>query len=118
MASSKCCDYHAGMLRHTIDIESRVITPTEGEDGGGDQSWPTFLSSVRASVKPTSGSEQWHSQQLKARITHEVVMRYRAGVTADMRVKFGTRYMNIHQVKNIEERNRWYVLMVEEGTPQ
>ncbi len=109
------CKYHAGMLRHSITVEQRGLTPDGG--GGQDIAWSTYLT-ARALVDPLSGGEQLHAHALKARVSHKIVARYRAGITADMRVKFGARYFNIRFVRNVEERNRWIEIYADEGVAQ
>jgi SPP1 family predicted phage head-tail adaptor len=117
MASNNCCNYHAGMLRQTADIQRRVLSPKD-EGGGSPLEWETFAEDVRCAILPLSGSEQLHAMQMEARVTHRIVMRYLAGVTADMRLVWGTRYFNLRVILNVEERNRWYDIRADEGVAQ
>ena len=48
-------------------------------------------------------------------MTHRVTIRHRDAVTAKMRLKFGTRILNIRAVVNPSERNRTLELLCEEG---
>ena len=48
-------------------------------------------------------------------MTHRVTIRHRDGVTPKMRLKFGTRILNIRAVINAGERNRTLELLCEEG---
>ena len=48
-------------------------------------------------------------------MTHRVKIRYRAGVTAKMRLTFGARVFNIRGVINAGERDRTLELLCEEG---
>ncbi len=106
------CKYHAGMLRHSITIEERGGTPDAG--GGMAVSWSTYAT-AQANVKPLSGSEALRAHHLEGRVTHRIVLRYRSGVTTDMRVLYDGRYFNIRAAINVEERGRWLEIHAEEG---
>ena len=106
------CKIRACDLRHSIKIETFIRTRQAG--GGGTRAWSTFVS-ARACIEPMRGRELLHAMQLQDSVTHKITMRYRSGVIAKMRVKFGTRIFNIRAVINIDERNKWSELMCEEG---
>lgn len=103
----------AGDLRHRVTIQAEQ----RSDDGYGGSSLPTWstVATVWAEVKPLKGREQLHGQQLEGRVTHRIIMRYRAGVTAANRLLFGTRAFNIRSVVNVDERGRWLEIMAEEG---
>lgn len=100
-------------LRHSISIqqESRVA------DGGGGStlSWTNVATGISAAIEPLRGGERLRAMQLEDSITHKVTIRYRAGVTAAMRILFGARVFNIRAVINPGERDRWLEIMAEEG---
>lgn len=107
----------AGKLRHLIDIQARTLTPDA--HGGRERDWhedEPFAKGIWASVEPLSGSEQWRARQVQASTTHKVTIRYLAGVTSKMRVKFGSRYLLIESVKDDEERHWEMILMCTEQT--
>lgn len=101
----------AGKLRHRIDIQR----PAGGEDtyGAPDEAWDLFLT-AHASVEPRSGLERTEDQAVAAEVTHVVRIRYREGVTPDMRVKFGDRVLEIESVVDVDERGRELVLLCKE----
>lgn len=106
----------AGKLRHKINIER----PGTAEDSTGAtvaSPYTVFLNNIWADVSPApmSGREQVAGQQTKNPITHEVRVRYRAGITSAMRVVFDGRYFNIMAIVDKEERNVELTLMCEEG---
>ena len=102
----------AGALRHRITLQSATDTP---DGGGGFTTVWTDVATVWAAIEPLKGREQLHAAQLETPVTHRVTLRYRAGVTPKMRVKFGTRVFNIRAVIDAEERHRTLELMCEEG---
>lgn len=108
----------AGDLRHQISLQAL----TDGLEaplpsGAPDQYWDDIatLTNIRASIEPLSGRELYAAQQFNSEVTHSVHIRYRAGITDAMRVRFGTRLFTIHNVLNIEERNRDIQLLCSEG---
>lgn len=102
----------AGLMRKRITIQQRATTV----DSYGEQSstW-TDVKTVWASIDPATGSELYAAQSIRAEMTHAVKIRYLSGVTAKMRVKYGSRYFNVTAVRNVDERNREMQLMCVEG---
>lgn len=99
-------------LRHRIAIQKRTQSP-DGL-GGFSESWITFASTW-AKISPTSARERFFSEKLEHNITHKITIRYRSGISPDMRIQFGTRIFKINGIINPEERNIWLDLLCEEG---
>jgi len=100
----------SGRLTKRITIENRDTTTTaSGTPNGG---WALFLS-VRAGIKEVDSSEQYEGDQNVAKITHEVTIRHKTGITRAMRVVWGTRILKIHGFVN-DEKNREIVMKCEE----
>lgn len=109
-------DIEAGRLRHRLVLQQR----SSQADGGGGQAggpWaaPVTVATVWGSIEPLSGGERLRAMRLEGHLTHRVVIRYRAGVTSDMRIAFGARVFNIRAVVDIDERRRALELLCEEG---
>ena len=102
----------AGELRHTIVIQQEARTP-DGQ-GGFTIVWNTFAT-VYGGFEPLSGVESVVARQLQDATTHRLTIRYLSGVKAGMRVLYNSRLFNIRDVLNLDERNRWMELRVEEG---
>ena len=111
----KCCDLYSGMLRQSIIIEEEV--KTKNDSGGHDIAWVTKLT-TKAYIKPKSGYERLRGMQLESSVTHDVFIRYVPGVLAKQRINFNGRYFQIRAPLNLEEKNRWYQLLCEEGVAQ
>jgi SPP1 family predicted phage head-tail adaptor len=92
----------AGALRHVIDIQARDL----GQDayGGPKNTWGREIAGVRAEVKQLSGRELLAAQQIHADISHQVTIRYLAGVSALYRVIFEGRWLDIQAVLNPDGR--------------
>lgn len=94
----------AGLLRTPVVIES--ATGTTNAVGESTLAWATFRS-TSARVESQGGREFSAAQQQVATLTHLVTIRYRADkrVTAGMRVRLGTRYMDIVAAPDVGERH-------------
>lgn len=84
----------AGFLRHRVTIQALVETP-DGQ-GGKSVSWSNLVT-VWASVTGRGGKEFQTAKQTRATLTDEVHMRYRAGITPDMRIVHDGRVLSIAQ---------------------
>ncbi len=91
-----------GKLRHSITIEA--LTRAADDMGGETRTWTTFVTTW-SEISPAGSAERYFGQQVQQIISHKITMRYQAGITSKMRVLFGTRYFQIHGVKNLDERN-------------
>lgn len=107
----------AGKLRHRITIQHKAAgSPQKTASGALDTSWTDFVGeNVYASIEPVSGREAFLAQQHLSEVTHKVRIRYRSGITAKMRVQYGSRTFDIRAVMNFEERNRELLLLCTEG---
>ena len=102
-----------GALRHRVTIEEPVRVPDAA--GGADITWQS-LATVWAEIQPKAGREVFESDQLGGRVTHDVRMRFRSGVTPKMRILHNARSFDIRYVANIGERGEWLVCACEETT--
>ena len=93
-----------GRLRHRLTLESASRTPDGG--GGAVETWTT-VAQVWGRIQPTGGTEIANADGLGGRITHEITLRYRSGVTPAMRLISGSRRFEITAVIDIDERHRW-----------
>ena len=114
MAKNGCpvalCD-----LRHVVVIQAE--NPATDAGGGQTDPWasPTTFATVRACIKPLRGGERLRAMQLEDSVTHRFTMRWRSGVTAKHRLKFGARLFNCRSVINVDEKSKWLEIMAEEG---
>ena len=101
-----------GRMRHRVTIQSPTATADSG--GGRSIAWGT-LKEVFADIQPQSGRFVFQHGQEKEKVTHKLIMRYRADIGTNYRIKFGTRIFNIHSILNEDERKRFLTLLCEEG---
>jgi SPP1 family predicted phage head-tail adaptor len=93
-----------GRLRHRLTLETASSTPDDG--GGAVETW-TSVAQLWGHIAPTGGSEIADADGLGGRITHEITLRHRSGVTPAMRFVSGSRRFEIMAVIDIDERRRW-----------
>lgn len=66
---------------------------------------------VWADVTPINPKEVLRARQMDQVITHRIHTRYFKGLTYDHCIIFRGRTLNIDNILNIEELNRWYELL-------
>lgn len=100
----------AEKMRHRITFQLQ----SEEKDslGGYDDSWKD-VATVWAQISPVS-SREYFGQVRENTVSHKVYCRYRAGISPQMRIKFGSRIFRVVSVLNWEERNEGLTIMCEE----
>lgn len=100
-------------LIHNCSIEQL----SEGTAASGDltETWATFAASVYCQIEPLSGKDRYWAAQVQPEATHRITMRYVSGLTAAMRVIFGSRIFHLDgPPRNLEERSEWHVCLAKE----
>lgn len=101
-----------GRLRHRVNLQSATTTRDAG--GGVTESWST-VAQIYCDIKPVSGSERYRQGKVQESLTHEIVMRHRTGIDTNYRINFESRNFNVRSIRNIDERDRFLVLLCTEG---
>ena len=99
-------------LRQRLTLQQEVQTPDSA--GGYTRSWQD-VASLWAEIVPVSGREAWFAGQLQSEVTHKILLRYRSGVSAGMRLLFESRVFAIRYVMNVREENELLELLAQEG---
>ena len=94
---------HIGAMNERFALQQPIRTPDDA--GGATVTWET-VADVWAHVRPISGDERLAHDQLAGRLTHEVWIRHRAGVTPAMRFSQGARIYEIVAVLEMQRRTR------------
>lgn len=110
----KCCDYTAGMLKHSITFQRETLV---GDDAGGTTStWAAIVSApTRGFIKAMSGNERWASARVEATASYRLVVRYFPNLMEKDRVLFRDRAHNIRFVNNVEFADKWLEIDLSEG---
>lgn len=111
MGSKKYC---IGDLRHFVALQQQT-TVADGL-GGRTVTWATEAS-FWARVKPVSAGQRMYGQRLEENISHVITARYNSSLDLSIgkRIRFDSRDFHIHGVINVDERNRVWEIMCEEG---
>lgn len=114
MPTSPSYSVDAGKLRHLVTVQQKQITGT-GDRGQPVYSWTT-LATQYASIEsiPPFGRKMELARQLVATATHEITMRYLAGMDEKCRVQWNGRTFQVGYIWNHEERNAWVTLLCTE----
>lgn len=99
-------------LRHRLVLEERISIADGG--GGASESW-SEVATLWAAMHQKSGREREAADRLGAHTITEITIRYRAGVTTDMRFRLGARHFNIRSVLDVDGRHRWFKCTCAEG---
>lgn len=100
-------------LKHRLILQQEV--QTDDGQGGYGRGWQD-VAELWAEITPLSArAEALVSAQLQASVTHRIVLRYRSGVTAGMRLLFENRALNIRSVINRHEADEVLEILAEEG---
>ncbi|MHB1652343.1 MAG: phage head closure protein [Desulfitobacteriaceae bacterium] len=100
-----------GKLRHRVTIQQN--TPTQDDEGVMADNW-VDLASVWAMIEPLQGRELLTAQAITAEITTRIRIRYRDGITSEMRILYGTRVFDIQAPIDPEEKHQELQLMCRE----
>lgn len=100
----------AGLLKDRITVEEQPLVG-DGQGGREEGDWTAIsgMERIPAQVRALSGSEAVTAMQVQSAVTHEVLIRYRTGVKASMRIiyhaKGGDMVLNIITAPVIEGIN-------------
>lgn len=83
----------AGRLRHRISIQKPKNTQ-DPATGNIVTRWIDVATDVPAAIEPLSVREFIASQQMQSEISTRIVIRFREGLTADMRILHKTQIYN------------------------
>ena len=97
-----------GQLKHKITLQ--VPTTGENEIGEDEPEYITF-STTFASIEGLKGTQYIEAKKVRDELTFKVIIRYRPGVTNQMRIKYSKRnepdrYFIIEDIINLNEYNR------------
>lgn len=108
----KCSQVCSGDMRTAILIEEELTT----DDGAGGQTVAfTEIAGAFAKVESKKGFESFTTDARRALNTYRMTLRYNPLITPKMRVTWKGKTGNITDVDNLEERDMYHVLTVEEN---
>jgi SPP1 family predicted phage head-tail adaptor len=106
--------YTASYLRQNIEF----LALSRSSDGGGGRSssWSSLFPPVvvPAKVEPLSSREREISGQTATTTALKIVIRWRPGLTQDMRIKYGEQEYLILGMVNVDNRSTWIEIEAEQ----
>ncbi len=102
----------AGQLRHRVKLQS--ATETQDSYGAIVQTWAD-VATVWASIEARTGRETFTAAQVYATADHIITIRYRSGVTAKMRIVYGSRVFDIQGAVDPDGRKRTLMIYAKEA---
>ena len=110
-------DRRLSFQRRARDTDEQVIVDEFGHPSG---EWEE-ITEVWGNVRPIGTREALQAKALAATLTHTIAVRYRALLdqpleASNWRILCGTRIWNILGVRDLEDRRRFLIFDVEEGT--
>ena len=78
-----------------------------------DEDWKD-IATTWANINPISGKEYYSAETINSDLTHKIRLRYRKGITPDMRILYNGRIFYIVSVINEYEKNTMLQLMCRE----
>jgi SPP1 family predicted phage head-tail adaptor len=100
-----------GELRHKIIFQK--LENTQNNYGEPTEIWSEVFT-TKAAIYPISGKEFYAAETVNSEVSHKVNIRYKKGLSPNMRVKFGERLFSIISIINFQERNVELQIMCKE----
>lgn len=98
-------------LRHRVRLQQQSIAD---DLAGADDVSFTDVATLWASVTTVGGREFWEAKRLVPELTHQVELRYRAGIVGGMRFRFGATVLHIESSIDPEQRRIRLLCMCKE----
>ena len=96
-----------------LDALNKRITFQLQDLDSEDEEWED-IATTWASINPISGKEYYSAETINSDLTHKIRLRYRRGITPDMRILYNGRIFYIVSVINEYEKNTMLQLMCRE----
>lgn len=101
-------------LQHRLRLEEPVRAPEAG--GGATITW-SLVAEIWGSLQSLGGDERMKADGLEGRVSHEIWIRHRDSMRADMRFVLDGREFDIRAVLASDERKAYLRCLVEERVP-
>ncbi|NLW92374.1 MAG: phage head closure protein [Syntrophomonadaceae bacterium] len=105
----------AGELKKRITIQRETFVKASGSYEHVS-TW-TDVATVWAAVEPLRGREYFQALETHSEEIIRIKIRYRSGITNEMRVKYGKRLLYIQSVIDVNERHQELELLCVENKP-
>lgn len=100
-----------GELNRRVILQDMVRTPDGA--GGSEATW-NAIAELWAKIRPRHAGEHLVADAVTSAATHMITIRYRNGLTPDMRFVAGSRVFEIVSVIDEKEANCWHMCLCRE----
>ncbi|WP_246730248.1 phage head closure protein [Nitratireductor mangrovi] len=100
-----------GALREALVLEA--LTPAQDDSGGQVGDW-VEVGPVFAAIVPVGASGRAGAGQRLEKVTHRIIIRFRADIASGMRFRKGARVFLVTALHDPDETGRYLVCIVEE----
>jgi len=101
-----------GKMRHRLILQQPVSSQNTMDETV--VTW-TDMATVWGQIDPATGSWYFQAKQANSNVTGRVHIRYRSDIDPTWRIQYGTRYLNIVSIINVDEKNRELLIMYSES---
>ena len=99
----------------SVELALEAMHPVADGMGGYNQTW-SEIATVWGRIEPVSSSQKDFGIRPRPEITHRILVRYRADISSDQRLRKGGRIFVLRSVHDPDESERYLIcLAVEEG---
>lgn len=104
-----------GARRHLVTLDSPTVA-ADGEGGYTETFANLTPATTWAAIEPATAAivERRVGNTIEAKVTHLVTMPYHSGVSTTTRITFGSRYLYVRGIQNMDEVNNQLILACEE----
>ena len=102
-----------GDMNARITIQSRAITAPSASGSDLIETFAT-TNTVWAAIKTVQGVEIFDGSNVVAIATHYFYIRYISGLTAESWIQYNSKYYDIIDIQNLEERDEFMLLRCSE----
>jgi len=113
LSDLKRCMAASAMNRRIIIQQLGTPSIITTDNGFDIENWVSYTTVWAAPVN-LSGREYFAAMAVQAEKTTEFVVRYKAGITTDMRISFNSKYFNIISIDDVDYGHAFMVLRATE----
>lgn len=100
---------NVGELKRVIKFRKYV-----GEDDWTTNTEMPIVCETWAKINPITGKQFWEAQSVGSTVTHEVYIRYREDISANMVIDYKGRIFDIVYLFNMDEEDRFIKILAKE----
>ena len=105
----------AQRLDQRITFQRKIEAPQDSSSGALPPGNWTDVASCWACIDATKSNERYLAQQIEAQNDYTVIIRWRDGIDANMRIVWKEQFWDIKNIPDQQRRGRWLFITVSQG---